>query len=216
MRIILLGAPGAGKGTQARFLSELYHVPVISTGEMLREAVQSQSKLGLLVKSIMEKGALVSDGIMVDLIKERLKQKDCSSGYLLDGFPRTIPQAEALKENGIVVDYVINIHVHDEEIKKRLSGRRVHLASGRTYHNLYNPPKRPNIDDESGEPLVTRDDDALATVERRLRVYHEMSEPLIAYYRSCAKNNTPHPVYILLDGTKTIDGIRQQLTHSLK
>lgn len=216
MRIILLGAPGAGKGTQARFLSELYHVPVISTGEILRAAVQSQSKLGLLVKSIMEKGALVSDDIMIGLIKERLEQKDCSSGYLLDGFPRTIPQAEALKKNEIVVDYVLNIHVPDEEIKKRLTGRRVHIASGRTYHNLYNPPKRPNIDDESGEPLATRGDDTIATVERRLRVYHEMSEPLIDYYSHFTKKNTPHPVYILIDGTKTIDEIRKQLAHSLK
>ena len=179
MRLILLGGPGAGKGTQATFLTEKYNIPQISTGDMLRAAVKSGSALGLEAKKIMDAGGLVSDDIIIGLVKDRVAESDCEKGYLLDGFPRTIPQADALKSNNILIDYVVEISVDDAEIVKRMSGRRAHLASGRTYHTVYNPPKVEGIDDVTGEPLVQRDDDQEETVLNRLGIYHKQTEPLI-------------------------------------
>lgn len=212
MRIILLGAPGAGKGTQARFLADLYKIPVISTGNILREAVQSKNELGNRVKSIMEAGGLVPDDIMIALIKERLSQPDCKEGYLLDGFPRTIPQAEALVNSGIIIDFVINIHVPDEEIKMRLGGRRIHPQSGRVYHVHYNPPKKADLDDITGEPLIIRDDDKLETVTQRLHVYHTQTEPLVNYFQT---KQGDKPRYIVIDGTDSIETIRLRIIDNL-
>ena len=182
MRIILLGSPGSGKGTQAQFITEKFAIPQISTGDMLRAAVREGSPLGIEAKKVMDAGGLVSDQIILGLIKERIAQNDCKNGFLLDGFPRTIAQAEGLANMGVELDYVIEIAVEDEDIIKRLSGRRVHLASGRTYHILYNPPKIENIDDVSGEPLIQRDDDKEDTVRKRLFVYHEQTKPLVGFY----------------------------------
>ena len=183
MRIILLGAPGAGKGTQAKSITERFSIPQISTGDMLRQAVKSESALGLKVKDIMASGGLVSDSIILELVKDRIAQDDCRQGYLFDGFPRTIPQAEALTFANIDIDHVLEIAVEDEEIVKRLSGRRTHEASGRTYHIYYNPPKTDGLDDETGEPLIQRKDDSEETVRNRLKVYHEQTKPLVAYYQ---------------------------------
>ena len=183
MRIILLGAPGAGKGTQVKFITGEFTIPQISTGDMLRAAVKAGTALGLKVKDIMASGGLVSDDIIIDLVKERINQDDCKNGFLFDGFPRTIPQAEALTSSGVPIDHVLEIFVDDDEIVARLSGRRVHEASGRIYHVTHNPPKQQGIDDETGEPLIQRDDDKEETVRKRLEVYHQQTEPLVDYYQ---------------------------------
>lgn len=189
MRIILLGSPGAGKGTQAQRLSGHYHIPKISTGDMLRAAIAAQTPLGKLAKQVMDEGKLVSDDIIIDLVKERIAQPDCKDGFLFDGFPRTIPQAEAVTAAGIPIDAVVEINVPDSEIVKRMSGRRVHPASGRVYHVEHNPPKVAGVDDVSGEPLVLRDDDKEETVRKRLEVYHEQTEPLLHYYQQLSQQN---------------------------
>ena len=182
MRLILLGAPGAGKGTQAKFICEKFGIPQISTGDMLRAAVKAGTPLGLAAKKVMDSGALVSDDIIIGLVKERLKEPDCKNGYLFDGFPRTIPQAEAMKDAGVAIDYALEIAVPDEVIVSRMSGRRVHLASGRTYHVQFNPPKVEGKDDVTGEDLIQRKDDEEATVKTRLKVYHDQTEVLLGYY----------------------------------
>lgn len=182
MRIILLGSPGSGKGTQAQFISEKYRIPQISTGDMLRAAVRAGTPLGIAAKQVMDSGGLVSDDIILGLIKERINQDDCKNGFLLDGFPRTIAQAEGLKEMGVIIDTVIEIKVDDEQIVKRMAGRRVHLQSGRTYHVDFNPPKMEGIDDVSGEVLIQRDDDKEETVRKRLTVYHQQTKPLVDFY----------------------------------
>ena len=182
MRIILLGSPGSGKGTQAQFITEKYAIPQISTGDMLRAAVREGTPLGVVAKKVMDEGGLVSDNIILGLIKERIAQADCVNGYLLDGFPRTIAQAEGLKEMGVSIDTVIEIVVQDEDIVKRMAGRRVHLQSGRTYHVEFNPPQVEGVDDVTGEPLIQRDDDKEQTVRKRLSVYHEQTKPLVGYY----------------------------------
>lgn len=187
MRIILLGSPGSGKGTQAQFITEKYAIPQISTGDMLRAAVREGTPLGLEAKKVMDAGGLVSDDIILGLIKERIAQDDCANGFLLDGFPRTIAQAEGLENMGVEIDHVIEIAVDDEEIIKRMSGRRVHPGSGRTYHVEYNPPKQEGIDDVTGEPLIQRDDDKEETVRKRLSVYHEQTKPLVGYYSDPAQ-----------------------------
>ncbi|WP_417069903.1 adenylate kinase [Niveibacterium terrae] len=182
MRLILLGPPGAGKGTQAKFICEKFGIPQISTGDMLRAAIKAGTPLGLAAKKVMDAGQLVSDDIIIGLVKERLTQPDCAKGYLFDGFPRTIPQAEAMKTSGVAIDFVLQIDVPDEEIVARMSGRRVHLASGRTYHVVFNPPKVEGLDDETGEALIQRDDDRAETVKKRLDVYHAQTAPLVKYY----------------------------------
>jgi len=184
MRVILLGSPGSGKGTQAQFITEKFGIPQISTGDMLRAAVREGTPLGLEAKKIMDAGQLVSDTIILGLIKERIANADCENGFLLDGFPRTIAQADGLEAMGVRLDHVVEIAVEDEEIIKRLSGRRVHPGSGRTYHILFNPPRQENQDDETGEPLVQREDDKEETVRKRLAVYHEQTKPLIGYYKA--------------------------------
>ncbi|CAL7963406.1 adenylate kinase [Gammaproteobacteria bacterium] len=212
MRAILLGCPGAGKGTQAQHLATYYNIPLISTGNMLRIAVKMQTQLGLQVKQIMEKGDLVSDNIIIDLVKERIQQDDCKSGYLLDGFPRTLAQAEALRNAGIAIDYIIEIFVPDEEIISRLGGRRVHPASGRIYHLRHNPSKVLGIDDETKEELIQRDDDKETVVRERLRVYHEKTEPLINYYKELVeKKITEAPNYICVNGVGKIEDIQQRI-----
>ncbi len=187
MRVILLGSPGSGKGTQAQFITEKFGIPQISTGDMLRAAVREGTPLGLEAKKVMDAGQLVSDSIILGLIKERIHLNDCKNGFLLDGFPRTIAQADGLSEMGVSLDHVIEIVVEDEEIIKRLGGRRVHPGSGRTYHILFNPPRRDNLDDETGEPLVQREDDREETVRKRLAVYHEQTKPLVVYYQNKAR-----------------------------
>jgi len=187
MRAILLGSPGSGKGTQAQFITEKFGIPQISTGDMLRAAVRAGTPLGLEAKKIMDAGQLVSDAIILGLIQERIQAEDCGQGFLLDGFPRTIAQADGLADMGVNLDHVVEIAVEDEEIIKRLSGRRVHPGSGRTYHIVFNPPRQDGLDDETGEPLVQREDDKEATVRKRLDVYHEQTKPLIGYYQAKAK-----------------------------
>ena len=217
MRLILLGGPGAGKGTQASFITEKYDIPQISTGDMLRAAVKAGTALGIQAKQVMETGGLVSDELIIGLIKDRLQHKDCVNGYLLDGFPRTIPQADAMQENGIDIDYVVEISVDDEEIIKRMSGRRAHLASGRTYHIEYNPPKIEGIDDISGEPLVQRDDDKEETVKHRLNVYHEQTEPLVTYYRDFSVSEEENaPNYVKVEGVGSVDSIREKVLNALE
>src|SRR5437868_3710774 len=186
MRLILLGAPGAGKGTQAAFICKRYGIPQISTGDMLRAAVKAGTPLGLAAKKVMDSGALVSDDIIIGLVKERIAQPDCAKGFLFDGFPRTIPQADAMKAAGVKLDFVLEIDVPDEDIIERMSGRRAHLASGRTYHVLFNPPKVDGRDDVTGEELVQREDDKEATVRKRLEVYQRQTRPLVAYYSDWA------------------------------
>jgi adenylate kinase len=216
MRLILLGGPGAGKGTQANYIKEKYNIPQISTGDMLRAAVKAGTPLGLEAKKIMDAGGLVSDEIIMGLVKERLQQPDCENGYLLDGFPRTIPQAEAMKEAGINVDYVVEIDVDDNEIIKRMSGRRVHLASGRTYHVIYNPPKVEGKDDETGEDLIQRDDDQEETVRKRLEVYHEQTEPLVAFYSGWSESGEAgSPNYVKINGIGGVEDIRDQIFNAL-
>lgn len=215
MKIILLGAPGAGKGTQAQFLTKAFDIPQISTGDMLRAAIKAGTELGKLAKSFMDEGKLVTDEIIIGLVKERIAQDDCKNGFLLDGFPRTVPQADALKEAGVAIDAVIEIDVPDSEIVKRMSGRRAHLASGRTYHIVFNPPKTEGKDDITGEDLVQRDDDKEEVVLDRLRVYHEQTEPLIGYYSNEAANNAAIK-YIRIDGTQPIDTVEKEILSQLK
>jgi len=212
MRIILLGGPGAGKGTQATYIKEKYDIPQISTGDMLRAAVKAGTPLGIEAKKVMDAGGLVSDDIILGLVEERIKEPDCSNGFLFDGFPRTIPQADSLKDRGVVVDAVVEIDVDDNEIVKRMSGRRSHIASGRTYHVIYNPPKVEGKDDETGEDLVQRDDDKEETVLKRLAVYHEQTEPLIEYYSSWSTSDEADaPKYVKVEGVGTVEDIRDKI-----
>lgn len=215
MRVILLGAPGAGKGTQAGFITKQFGIPQISTGDMLRAAVKAGTELGLKVKHVMETGGLVSDEIIIDLIKERIQADDCAKGFLFDGFPRTIPQAEALCEAGVEIDHVIEIAVEDEEIIKRMSGRRSHPASGRTYHILYNPPRVEGKDDETGEELIQRDDDKEETVRHRLEVYHEQTKPLVAFYQKMSADNNGVPRYSAVAGVGTVGEITEKVMAAL-
>lgn len=215
MRLILLGAPGAGKGTQAKFIVEEFGVPQISTGDMLRAAVKAGSPLGLKVKDIMASGGLVSDDIIIDLVKERISQEDCKNGFLFDGFPRTIPQAEALLASGVDIEHVLEINVEDEEIVKRLSGRRVHESSGRVYHVVYNPPKSEGVDDETGEPLIQRDDDKEDTVRKRLSVYHDQTEPLVEFYSVLARGKGSCK-YSCIEGVGELADIKQSVLAALK
>lgn len=217
MRLILLGAPGAGKGTQAQYISEKFGIPQISTGDMLRAAVKSGSTLGIEAKKIMDAGELVSDEIIMGLIRQRIAEPDCGQGYLFDGFPRTLAQAEAMKAENIGVDFVVEIHVPDSDIIDRLSGRRVHLASGRTYHVTFNPPKMPDTDDVTGEPLIQRDDDSEATVRNRLAVYHQQTRPLISYYSDWAGSaEGGAPRYVRVDGTGSVEQIRDRVFAGLE
>ncbi len=217
MRVIMLGAPGAGKGTQAQFITERFGIPQISTGDMLRAAVKAGSELGLQVKEVMTSGGLVSDDIIIALIEERVKQADCANGYLFDGFPRTIPQAQALKDQGIAIDYVVEIAVADEEIVSRLSGRRVHEPSGRTYHERYDPPKVAGKDNETGEALVQRADDTEETVRKRLEIYHNQTAPLIDYYQGlAAQGQASAPQYVRVEGIGSLDDIRSQILENLQ
>ncbi|WP_353572991.1 adenylate kinase [Candidatus Albibeggiatoa sp. nov. BB20] len=211
MRLILLGPPGAGKGTQANFIKEKYNIPQISTGDMLRAAVKAGTPLGLAAKKIMDEGGLVSDDLIINLVKERIQESDCANGFLFDGFPRTIRQADALKEAGISIDFVLEIAVADSEIIKRMSGRRAHLASGRTYHVLYNPPKVEGKDDVTGEDLVQRDDDHEDTVRKRLEVYHEQTEALVGYYSGLAKSGDANaPKYAKVEGVGSVESIHDK------
>lgn len=217
MRLILLGAPGAGKGTQAAFITEKFGIPQISTGDMLRAAVKAQTPLGIEAKKIMDAGQLVSDDIIIGLVRDRLQQPDCDNGYLFDGFPRTIPQADALKEADIALDYVVEIIVPEENIIERVTGRRVHPASGRSYHVKFNPPKVEGIDDISGEPLVQRDDDKEDTVRNRLSVYRNQTQPLVEYYSSWAKSGDARaPKYRHLSGVGSVDEIRERIFQALE
>lgn len=216
MKLILLGGPGAGKGTQAGFIKDKFGIPQISTGDMLRAHVKAGSELGKAAKKIMDAGGLVSDDIIMGMIKERVKDADCKNGYLFDGFPRTIPQADALKAAGITVDAVVEIDVDDGEIIKRMSGRRVHLASGRTYHVVFNPPKVAGKDNETGEDLIQRDDDKEETVRKRLEVYHQQTEPLIAYYSKWASSGgAGAPKYHKIAGIGSVDDIRDSIFKAL-
>jgi adenylate kinase len=217
MRVILLGAPGAGKGTQAQYISEAFSIPQISTGDMLRAAVKAQTPLGITAKKIMDEGGLVSDEIIIGLVKERLEQADCANGCLFDGFPRTIAQADALRTEGIRIDSIVEIDVPDEEIIRRMSGRRVHPASGRTYHIIFNPPSVAGKDDVTGEDLVQRDDDAEETVRKRLKVYHDQTEPLIGYYRELAdKGSSDAPKYCRIAGIGEVEEIRAGIIDALR
>ncbi len=213
MRIILLGPPGAGKGTQAQFIMQRYGIPQISTGDMLRAAVKAGTELGLKAKAVMDAGALVSDDIIIGLVKERITQPDCAKGFLFDGFPRTIPQAEALVAAGVDLDHVVEIAVDDEEIVGRMSGRRVHEASGRVYHVVNNPPKREGFDDVSGEPLMQRVDDKEETVRKRLQVYHDQTKPLVAFYSTMKGDKAPK--YHCIHGVGTVENIRDQVFAAL-
>jgi len=211
MRLILLGPPGAGKGTQANFIKEKFNIPQISTGDMLRAAVKAGTPLGLEAKKVMDAGGLVSDDIIIGLVKDRLKQQDCANGYLFDGFPRTIPQADAMKEAGVSIDYVLEIDVPDEAIVERMSGRRVHQTSGRTYHVKFNPPKVEGKDDVTGEELVQRDDDREETVKKRLAVYHDQTEVLVDYYNKWAASGQPGaPKYRKIAGVGPVETIRDK------
>lgn len=214
MRVILLGAPGAGKGTQAQFIMEQFGIPQISTGDMLRAAVKAGSPLGLKVKDIMASGGLVSDDLIIALVKERIKDPDCKKGFLFDGFPRTIPQAEAMVAAGVEIDYVVEIDVADEDIVARLSGRRVHEASGRVYHVLYNPPKVAGKDDETGDALVQRPDDKEETVRKRLALYHDQTKPLVGFY--AARQATTGVKCHKVAGIGTVEEIRQRVLDVLK
>lgn len=214
MRVILLGAPGAGKGTQARFITEKFEIPQISTGDMLRAAVKAGSPLGLKVKGVMESGGLVSDDIIIDLIKERITQADCAKGFLFDGFPRTIPQAEALRAAGVAIDHVIEIAVDDEEIVSRIAGRRVHAASGRVYHTEHNPPKVAGKDDVTGEDLIQREDDKEETVRHRLSIYHSQTKPLVNFYQqlSAAEGTSK---YSAIEGVGSVEEITSKVLAAL-
>ena len=216
MRLILLGPPGAGKGTQAAFIKERFGIPQISTGDMLRAAVKAGTPMGLAAQKVMDAGGLVSDDIIIGLVKDRLKEPDTANGYLFDGFPRTIPQAEAMKLAGVVIDYVLEIAVPDADIIDRMSGRRVHLASGRTYHVRFNPPKAEGCDDVTGEALIQRDDDKEATVRKRLEVYHAQTSVLVGYYSQWAASSAAGaPKYRKVVGVGTVDEIRQRAFDAL-
>jgi len=216
MRLILLGGPGAGKGTQANLIKENYQIPQISTGDMLRAAVKAGTELGLKAKGFMDSGGLVPDEVIIGLVKERIKEADCEKGFLFDGFPRTIPQADAMREAGVPIDAVVDINVPDEEIIKRMSGRRAHLASGRTYHIIFNPPKVEGKDDVTGEPLVQRDDDKEETVRKRLEVYHDQTEPLIDYYKNWQRSGAAGaPQYVRIEGIGKVEEIRDQIYSAL-
>ncbi len=216
MRLILLGAPGAGKGTQANFIKEKFAIPQISTGDMLRAAVKAGTPLGLEAKAIMDAGGLVRDDIIIGLVKERIAQADCANGFLFDGFPRTIPQAEAMKDAGVEIDYVVEIDVPDASIIERMAGRRVHVASGRTYHVKFNPPKVAGRDDETGEELIQRADDAEETVKTRLAVYHEQTEVLVSYYgKQAASGDATAPKYVKVNGVGEVDAIRAEVFAAL-
>jgi adenylate kinase len=216
MRLILLGGPGAGKGTQANLIKDKYQIPQISTGDMLRAAVNAGTELGLKAKGFMDSGGLVPDDVIIGLVKERIQESDCEKGFLFDGFPRTIPQADAMKEAGVPIDAVVDINVPDEEIIKRMGGRRAHLASGRTYHVTFNPPKEEGKDDVTGEPLVQRDDDKEETVRNRLDVYHDQTEPLIDYYKDWqSSGEAGAPQYVRIEGIGKVEEIRDQIYAAL-
>lgn len=216
MKIILLGCPGAGKGTQAYFLTQKYHIPLIATGDMLRAVIKAGTPLGIKAKENIERGALVPDDIIIDLVKERIAWKDCVNGYLLDGFPRTIPQAQALQNANVYVNVVIEIFVPDDEIVQRLSGRWLHVGSGRVYHEMYNPPKVAGVDDITHEKLIQRPDDNKETVLERLKIYHEKTEPLIAYYQSLANSHQLHsPRYFRINGVGTVEEIHNRIIKAL-
>lgn len=216
MRLILLGGPGAGKGTQANNVKEKYQIPQISTGDMLRAAVKAGTDLGKEAKKFMDSGQLVTDDVIIGLVKERIKEPDCEKGFLFDGFPRTIPQADAMKAAGVQIDAVVDIDVPDDEIIKRMAGRRAHLASGRTYHIIFNPPKEEGKDDVTGEPLVQRDDDKEETVKKRLEVYHDQTEPLIGYYKDWEKSSdAAAPKYIKINGVGKVAEIRDSIYGAL-
>ena len=217
MRVILLGAPGAGKGTQASYIKEHYGIPQISTGDMLRAAVKAGTPLGLAAKKVMDSGGLVSDDIIIGLVKDRIAQPDCAHGFLFDGFPRTIPQAEAMRSAGVKLDFVVEIDVADSEIISRMSGRRVHVASGRVYHTQYSPPKVAGKDDLTGEALVQREDDREEIVRKRLEVYHAQTRPLVDYYTQwAAKGNGDAPRYVKVAGTGAVESIRDAIFEALK
>ena len=209
MNLFILGPPGAGKGTQAAFIASEQNIPHISTGDMLREAIKNGTELGLQAKAVMDAGNLVSDELIIELVKERISQEDCKNGFLFDGFPRTIPQAEALQENNVDINGVIELVIADEEIIKRMSGRRIHLASGRTYHVDFNPPKKPGLDDETGEELIIRKDDEPETVKDRLKVYWTQTQPLIEYYSNF--KNASDFKYLTVDGTLTVEEIKNNI-----
>ena len=213
MRLILLGAPGAGKGTQAQFVTEVFHIPQISTGDMLRAAVQAGTALGRQARAIMDAGGLVSDAIIVDLVKERIAAADCAAGFLFDGFPRTIPQAQAMVDEGVAIDHVVEIAVDDEEIVSRLSGRRVHPGSGRVYHVTHNPPEVAGVDDKTGDPLVQRDDDREDTVRKRLALYREQTRPLVDFYS--AMRGAAAPAYHRVEGLGPVRDIRARVLAAL-
>lgn len=217
MRLILLGPPGAGKGTQARFICDAYEIPQISTGDMLRAAVAAGTELGRQAKTVMDAGGLVSDEIIIGLVRERIAEDDCLRGFLFDGFPRTLAQAEATRAAAVPIDAVVEIKVPDDDIVARMSGRRVHPASGRTYHVRFNPPKTEGVDDVTGEPLIQRDDDREDTVRRRLEAYHEQTEVLANYYQGLAREGAPDaPGYVIADGTGTIDSVRNAILEALR
>ena len=217
MRLILLGAPGAGKGTQATFICQRFGIPQISTGDMLRAAVKAGTPLGVAAKKVMDSGGLVSDEIIIGLVKERITQPDCAKGFLFDGFPRTIPQADAMKEAGVKLDFVLEIDVPDEAIVERMSGRRAHLPSGRTYHVKFNPPKVQGKDDVTGEPLIQRDDDKEETVKKRLQVYQSQTRPLVNYYSQWATSGQPGaPRYACINGTGSVDEITARVSAALQ
>ena len=216
MRLILLGGPGAGKGTQAGFITKKYNIPQISTGDMLRAAVKAGTELGIEAKKVMDAGGLVSDELILGLVKERIQESDCANGFLFDGFPRTLAQADSLKEQGVEIDGVVEIDVDDAEIIKRMSGRRVHLSSGRTYHIVFNPPKVEGKDDETGEDLIQRDDDQADTVKKRLDVYHDQTEPPIGYYTDWANSGEAgSPKYHKIAGIGSVEDIRDAIFSSL-
>lgn len=216
MRIILLGPPGAGKGTQAQLISKEFGIPQVSTGDMLRAAIKAGTELGKQAKSVMDKGHLVSDELIINLVKERIAQPDCANGCIFDGFPRTIAQAEALSAANVNIDFVVEISVPDDEIVKRLSGRRSHPASGRVYHVVYNPPKVEGLDDETGEPLIQRDDDKEETIKDRLKVYHNQTAALVAHYQAVAQSGENAPTYHQFDGTKEINAVKEDIFTVLK
>ena len=216
MKIILLGAPGAGKGTQATFLKTKFNIPQISTGDMLRSAVTNKTELGVSAKDYMDRGLLVPDDLIINLVKLRINEDDCKNGFLLDGFPRSIPQAQAMKDIGINIDYVIEIQVPDEDIIERLSGRRIHLESGRIYHIKYNPPIEEEKDDITGEPLIIRDDDIKKTILKRLETYHQQTEPLVSFYSSWSNENIENsPIFISVEGTKSPNKVNNELNEKL-
>jgi adenylate kinase len=216
MRLILLGPPGAGKGTQANYIKEKFHIPQISTGDMLRAAAKAGTPIGIAAKKLMDAGILISDGIIISLVKERIKEADCANGFFFDGFPRTIPQAQAIKDAGIPIDFVVELEVADSEVIQRMSGRRVHLPSGRTYHLTFNPPKVAGKDDLTGEELVQRPDDVEDTVIKRLSVYHDQTQPLVDYYNAWEKSgDAKAPKCIKIPGVGSVENIRDQIFAAL-